>query len=85
MYWLKKDLKLNATVILTARGATVTKNANIAVMQKGSEWVLYIKTVEKSDEGTYKCQINTNKPTSQTGYLKVVGKLFRFYNRGYPF
>ena len=38
---------------------------------------LFIRDVERSDEGQYMCQINTARAKTRLGNLHVVGELIR--------
>ena len=66
--WIHYD----RSAILTVQNNVITRNPRIGVSHDGhSVWNLHIRDVERSDEGQYMCQINTEPMVSQIGMLEV--------------
>ena len=68
--WIHYD----RSAILTVQNNVITRNPRIGVSHDGhSVWNLHIRDVERSDEGQYMCQINTDPMRHRSGYFEVVG------------
>ncbi|KAG8236052.1 hypothetical protein J437_LFUL015619 [Ladona fulva] len=60
--WIKSDSK----AILAIHNHMVAHNPRLSVTHNGhNTWKLHIENVQKSDSGTYMCQINTDPMRSQ--------------------
>ncbi|KAH1022915.1 hypothetical protein HUJ04_012228 [Dendroctonus ponderosae] len=67
--WIKSDSK----AILAINTHMVAQNPRLEVTHNGhNTWKLKVHNVQKSDAGTYMCQINTDPMRSQLGVLNVV-------------
>jgi len=67
--WIHYD----RSAILTVQNHVITPNPRIGVSHDGhGVWNLHIKDVERSDEGQYMCQINTDPAKMRLGNLHVV-------------
>ncbi|KAE8746446.1 hypothetical protein FOCC_FOCC006812 [Frankliniella occidentalis] len=84
--WIKSDTK----AILAIHQHVITNNARLSVKHNDvNTWTLTIKNVQREDQGTYMCQVNTDPMKSQEtsgdtmspegGNLKL-----RCRARGYP-
>ena len=69
--WIRKS----DAYILSVDSAVFISDKRFKVLrpQPGTEWNLHIKSVAKSDEGLYECQISTEPKMSYYTHLNVVG------------
>ncbi|XP_034244896.1 lachesin [Thrips palmi] len=67
--WIKSDTK----AILAIHQHVITNNARLSVTHNDvNTWTLNIRNVQREDQGTYMCQVNTDPMKSQTAFLEVV-------------
>lgn len=60
--------------LLTVQEHVITANPRIKVQQADGTWTLIINKVSLEDRGYYMCQISSQPPKTQVGFLDVVGK-----------
>ena len=62
---------------LSVGDVLITQNPRIRVSSDlDGTWSLHIRNVQRTDAGTYMCQINTEPATKQNVYLSVLGKYY---------
>ncbi|XP_015603618.1 lachesin [Cephus cinctus] len=67
--WIKSDSR----AILAIHTHMIAHNPRLFVTHNGhNTWKLHVTNVQRSDSGTYMCQVNTDPMKSQMGYMTVV-------------
>ncbi|XP_076355533.1 lachesin-like [Tachypleus tridentatus] len=66
-------LKIESKAILSIHQNLITRNYRISLSHSDNKnFVLHLKNVQKSDVGSYMCQLNTVPMMSQVGHLDVL-------------
>lgn len=73
--WIKSDSK----AILAIHTHMVAQNPRLEVTHNGhNTWKLNVHSVQKSDAGTYMCQINTDPMRSQVNSCSLISIIDRY-------
>lgn len=72
--WQVSWIHVDKQSLLTSQEHVITSNSRIKVHHEAGTWTLIINKVSLEDRGYYMCQISSQPPKSQVGFLDVVGK-----------